>query len=145
MHLQHLRYTSGFCPCTVPFVFGCMAVHIFFPPLVTADCTGWLCFPHCSLLCNNRLFFFILPYPIQIYPRTVSIHFRLVLCLYSEQIKHFMLYTVNTAQLPVDSCSPGKYLCNYVLPPCQFLKYALSNVPPAPGHLTDFRQQLSCQ
>ena len=41
MHLQHLRYTSGFCPCTVPFVFGCMAVHIFFPPLVTADCTGW--------------------------------------------------------------------------------------------------------
>lgn len=49
------------------------------------------------LLCDNRLFFFILPYPIQIYPRTVSIHFRLVLCLYSEQIKHFMLYTVNTA------------------------------------------------
>ena len=44
MHLQHLRYTSGFCPCTVPFVFGCMAVHIFFPPLVTADCTGWYSF-----------------------------------------------------------------------------------------------------
>ena len=28
----------------VPFVFGCMAVHIFFPPLVTADCTGWYSF-----------------------------------------------------------------------------------------------------
>ena len=50
-----------------------------------------------SFLYNNRLFFFILPYPIQIYPCTVSIHFRLVLCLYSGQIKHFTPYTVNTA------------------------------------------------
>ena len=104
-----------------------------------------LCFPHRSLLCNNRLFFFILPYPIQIYPCTVSIHFHLVLCLYSGQIKHFMLYTVNTSLRSTGSYIPDRFPCNCVLLPCQFLKYALSDVPPMTDYLTDFRQQLSYQ
>ena len=41
MHRQHPHYNSAFHLCIAPSVFACTALHIFFPPPVTADYTDW--------------------------------------------------------------------------------------------------------